>query len=82
MDTIAEFSTNDDNWNQLGHLNNKRSGHSAIILHNDIYVIGGQGQRYVEKCTSHGECSNLDTLLDYAFYPELFSVDNDYCELL
>ena len=82
MDIIAEFSTNDDKWTQLGHLNNKRSGHSAIMLHNDIYVIGGQGHSHVEKCTSNGECSNLDTLLDYAFYPELFSVGNDYCEVL
>ena len=81
MDIIAEFSTSDNKWTQLGHLNNKRSGHSAIILNDDIYVIGGQGQRSIEKCTSYGECQNLDTLLDYAFYPELFTVGNDYCEV-
>ena len=43
LDIVARLDTVTFEWDQLGRINYKRSGHSAIVSGETFYVVGGAG---------------------------------------
>lgn len=82
---IAMISTVTQMWTQIGHLNNARVGHSAIMTNNNAYlIIGGKpGLLAIESCSYDGRemiCTDTGASLEfYCFYPELHHVPDNYC---
>ena len=73
-------------WSKVGDLNSERYAHNVIFDDAHFLVIGGSGIRYkTEKCTlDNGRmtCGEQNPeLSDYLYYPELYMVPSDFCEL-
>ena len=88
--TIAAFSTMTKEWKKLGELNKARYAHGVIIQKDDFIVVGGYPNSdyefdvITEHCTFDEDaiqCTPIDPKLgDYAFYPEMMHVEQNYCE--
>ena len=73
-------------WSKVGDLTSPRSGHNVIFDGAHFLVIGGAGTRLkTEKCTLvNGQmtCAEQNPeLTKFAFYPELYLVPLDFCEV-
>ena len=83
MNIIARFETLTKQWEKLGELNQARHGHGVIFQKGDFIVVGGRDTKKTERCSLHGnsiQCTNVDPELDdYAFYPEMMLVPENYC---
>ena len=60
--------------------------HNAIFDGQYVLVVGGGGRKKTEKCSISNDqmtcVSQLPELIDYAYYPEVFLVPEDYCKQL
>ena len=69
-------------WSLAGSLKQGRYGHGVIFDGVQFLVIGGAGNMKTEVCSLNGKtitCTLQENgLIDYAYYPELFLVDNSY----
>ena len=69
-------------WPLAGQLNQSRYGHGVIFDGGQFLVIGGAGTRETESCIPNGEtvtCTQVgEGLSNYAYYPELALVADDY----
>ena len=85
---IARLDSSSYEWSRAGDLLTGRYGHNAIFNGNDIIVVGGYAGDDVsvktEKCKiteGNVTCVEQDpALVDYAYYPELFRVEDGYCK--
>ena len=82
--TIATFSTVTKEWKKLGELNQARLGHGVFIQQGHFIVVGGyNGNLRTERCTLNEDaisCTLIDPELNgYAFYPEMMSVEQNFC---
>lgn len=80
LDIVARLDPVTFEWDQLGRINYKRSGHSAIVSGETFYVVGGAGGKPIEKCDFE-QCTTLEIMTDFKFYPELFLVSDDFCQV-
>ena len=86
--TVAKLDSSSHEWSKAGNLVVGRNGHNAIFDGSHIIVVGGYksggGSAKTEKCTiAEGKvtCVEQDPeLVNYAFYPELFLVEEGYCK--
>ena len=82
--TIGRFNTQTRKWTQAGQLISKRFAHGAIFDGSSIIVIGGRYEQKTETCKiSNGQVSCKEqslSLMNCAFYPELYLVDENYCK--
>ena len=80
--TIARLDAETTTWSKAGTLVTGRYGHGAIFDGEKFLIVGGQGSLKNELCTlADGTmaCVEQSTTLDYyAYFPELFLVDEDY----
>ena len=72
-------------WSKAGDLNASRWGHNVIYDGRHFLVIGGKDTHMTEKCTLTNDgimmCVDQNPkLTDYAWYPELFFVVDDFCK--
>ena len=72
-------------WTKAGELNYARYGHGAIFNGERIIVAGGNGNYKTESCSveENGVVNCIEqapTLYDYAFYPEMYLVDDAFCK--
>ena len=72
-------------WTKAGELNYARDGHGAIYNGERIIVAGGNGNYKTESCSvdENGVVNCIEqapTLYDYAFYPEMYLVDDAFCK--
>ena len=69
-------------WSLAGELNQGRHGHGVIFDEKQFLIIGGLGTYKTEICIPNGEtvsCNQVgEALTDYAEYPELTLVIDDY----
>ena len=83
MPSKARFDLSTEIWTQLGHLNTARGGHGVFYDGEVFLVIGGRSDKFTEKCSlSEFEmsCTDMNTIFpDYAYYPGLFEVAEDFC---
>ena len=83
MPSEARFDISTKIWTQLGHLNAARGGHGVFYDGDYFLVIGGRSEKFTERCALcefEVSCTNLDTIFpDYAYYPGLFEVSEDFC---
>ena len=68
-----------------GNLKQARSRHNVIAIdESTVIVVGGRKTRETEVCTLTGQkftcVKQSPELTDYAEYPELFIVPQDYCQ--
>ena len=85
---IARLDSTSYEWSRAGDLLTGRYGHNAIFDGNDIIVVGGyagdDGSVKTEKCKiteGNVTCVEQDpALVGYAYYPELFRVEDGYCK--
>ena len=76
------------NWNLIftaGELITPRRGHGSIYDGSRIIVVGGYGSPMkTEVCSlSDGtmDCKDQDPILtDYTYYPELFTIPDNFCK--
>ena len=83
--TIARLDEKSFRWDRVGKLNKGRSRHSMIERNGEILVIGGDSKFKTERCNYQDDgqmhCIEQDPKLsEYAFYPELFPVPDDFCK--
>ena len=64
---IAKYSSN--KWDRVGNLQDSRRYHRAIVNDDRIYVVGGEGTRYV-ICT-------LNLLYQFLSKTEIWSLDDN-----
>ena len=71
-------------WSKAGYLNTSRKGHNVIFDGRHFLVIGGYETKKEERCTivrDEMTCvEQAPELTDYAYYPELFLVPDDFCK--
>ena len=83
MPTKARFDLSTEIWTQMGDLNAARGGHGVFYDGRVFLIIGGRSDRMTESCTLSEfsmSCTYLDTQFpDYAYYPGLFAVTEDFC---
>ena len=81
---IARLDGTTYQLSKIGQLNVGRNGHNAIHLNGRFVIVGGNGTRNIEKCEYKNDqmvCqSQLPILTDYAYYPELMTVADDFCD--
>ena len=87
LTTVATFDGLE--WLAIGRLVHGRHAHGVIQVDgtNGFLVVGGAGDYLSEEChssfestDSNFECHSVGpTLTNYAWYPELFPVTNNYC---
>ena len=87
--TIAKLDSISYEWTKAGDLIVGRRAHNVIFDGSNIIVVGGHiggDSVKTEKCTiAEGKvtCVEQDpSLFDYSYYPELFLVEEGYCEEL
>ena len=83
--TIARLDEKSFRWDRVGKLNKGRSRHSMIERNGEILVIGGDSKFNTERCNYQDDgqmhCVEQDPKLsEYAFFPELFPVPDDFCK--
>ena len=79
LDIIARLDGVSFEWSQLGTLYGARKSHNAIKVDGSIFIIGGKGRQYTEKCTDY-VCTRQDPdLEDFGLWPELLQVSIDFC---
>lgn len=83
--TIASFDTISKEWKKVGDLNQARYGHGVLIQQDYFIVVGGlDGYLSTERCyfvDDSVECVTVEPVVNfYAYYPELTSVDENYCQ--
>ena len=71
-------------WTQVGELTQGRRGHGAIVVQEEILVVGGYpGSLKTERCNeieSQMRCNAQEPELNgYYYYPELFAVPDNFC---
>ena len=80
--TIARLDAATWSWSRAGRLNTARDNHGAIWINSKLVVVGGWGTYPTEFCQWENEeftCTDQkSTLKDYAYYPLLFAVSDDY----
>ena len=71
----------------IGHLDQTRYGHGVIQQASGFTVVGGSGNHYHEYCTFSTEgdeqiiCEKKDVRLNgWLTYPELYHVNESYCQ--
>ena len=72
-------------WTKAGELNYARNGHGAIYNGERIIVAGGVGNYKTESCSvdENGVVNCIEqapTLSNYAYYPEMYLVDDAFCK--
>ena len=81
---IGRLDSTSWTWSLAGKLETSRYGHSAIFVDSKLVVVGGSGSRATEFCEVHKGhfiCEKQPSLLkDYASYPLLFPVSDDYID--
>ena len=83
--TIARFDETTFRWDRVGKLSKGRSRHNMIERNGEILVIGGDSKFNTERCNYQDDgqmhCVEQDPKLsEYAFFPELFPVPDDFCK--
>ena len=83
--TIARLDSISYEWSKAGDLITGRKGHNAIFDGSDIIVVGGYGTflktEYCKIIGSMVTCVELDpSLIYYAYYSELFLVEEHFCK--
>ena len=82
LSSILRLSAASWTWSNVGNFNSARRGHGVILVENTFMVIGGLSTKPNEACQlNNGQftCeSKTSSLNDYAFYPLLFLVSDDY----
>ena len=83
MSQIGRLDAITRTWNYAGTLKQGRRGHAVIFDGTQFLVIGGYGGTFkTENCVPNGTtvtCTQHETgLYNYAYYPELLLVDNDF----
>ena len=80
--TIARLDAETTTWSEAGTLVTGRYAHGAIFDGEKFLIIGGRGSLKNEVCTLNNAtmtCTEQSTTLeDYAYYPELFLVEENY----
>ena len=76
-------------WKTIGTIQQARHGHSAIVVNDIFYVVGGNNGGdgpptfSTEKCIYANDkmtCNAMTpNLKNYMFFPGLMAVDNDFC---
>ena len=84
LSTIARLDGSSYKWNKVGQLNEGSRGHNAIHLNGHFLVVGGAGTKKTEKCEYKNDqmvChSQSPSLANYAYFPELMIVWDDFCD--
>ena len=83
--TIGRLDASTLTWTRAGELNYWRYGHGAIYNNERIIVAGGRGNYKTESCSvdENGivNCIEQAPALDnYAYYPEMYLVDDAFCK--
>ena len=83
--TIGRLSLTTHEWSRAGDMVQGRSGHSVIHDGTRVIIVGGSGSKRVETCSlkSNGQmaCEAAAQMLEYyAYYPELFLVNDEFCK--
>ena len=78
-DRVVSFNNN--TYNQVGKLNQRRYGHEVIQITNIVYLLGGVGAKQTEKWDlDKNETTQMGGVLDdFRWYPLLYSVHPDQC---
>ena len=82
--TIAKLDSTSHEWSKSGDLQVGRYAHNAVFDGSDIIVVGGSTEHKTEKCSlSDGQVTCVEqapSLTDYAYYPELFLIEEGFCK--
>ena len=80
--SILRLNGNSWTWSNVGQINTSRHGHRVMFVGNTFMVVGGGGTVGNEACVLANEqftCTELSSsLTDYAWYPVLYLVDENY----
>ena len=84
LSIIARLDGSLYQWSKVGQLNEVRRGHNIIHLNGFFLVVGGAGTKKTEKCEYKYDqmvCqSQSPSLTNYAYFPELMIVADDFCD--
>ena len=87
MSIIGRFHIPTITWSKAGMLKVARRGHGAILNGDTLIVAGGAGTKKTETCNlsdngTVNACTEqtAPTLTNYYYYPELFLVNESFCE--
>ena len=80
---IMQFDPSTDTWVFIGRLTEGRYDHSAIMIENKIYLIGGQKDLPSEVCTTTvpAMCSAVNNIEYLVKKPKLFGFSVSECNL-
>ena len=80
---IARLDEKSSKWSRAGTMNDNRRGHRAFHDGFTFLVVGGRSDRTTERCDYSGgefHCKDIGpSLYSYAYYPEVFLVEYDFC---
>ena len=83
LNSILRLDSGSWTWSNVGQINSARNGHEVILVGEKVMVVGGAGTKNNEACllmvNGHFNCTELSSnLTDYALYPILFAVAENY----
>ena len=82
-DVVAKLDQDTKQWDEAGRINNARFAHGAIVTEDQFLIIGGSREEVTERCYLVDDELNCTlqepTLTEYRHWPELFLIDDDYC---
>ena len=83
-DTIGRLDSITWKWSLAGKLVTRRYGHNAIFVDSKLVVVGGHGLLSTEVCELQDDifsCNKqAENYRDYASYPLLFAVSDDFID--
>ena len=87
--TVATFDLATLSWSRSGELINSRHGHGVIQATDGSFIVVGGVTGITERCTVNGDDEQLTCVEHgtdfgaetYFYYPELFTVDSNYCQI-